>query len=80
MAIDPNAPIRAAVLAATLTFEPRPADPIELRVPAIRRVMPRITPPLELAVIPFRYRETADGFEAVQPKCRHARRRSAARS
>jgi hypothetical protein len=80
MAIDPNAPIRAAVLATTLTFEPRPADPFELRVPAIRRVMPRITPPLDLTVIPFRYRVTADGIEAIRPKCHHARRRSAARS
>ncbi|MEA2339173.1 MAG: hypothetical protein QOE82_3180 [Thermoanaerobaculia bacterium] len=77
---DPNAPLRAAVLSAALTFEPRPADPFELRVPAIRRVMPRITPPLELAVIPFRYRVTDDGIEPVRPKCRHTRRRSAARS
>src|SRR4051794_38471842 len=71
MANDPNASIRAAVLSATLAVEPRPADPFELRVPAIRRVMPRITPPLNLAVIPFRYRITDDGIEPVRPKCRH---------
>lgn len=77
---DPNAPVRAAVLATTLTFEPQPLDVFEVRVPAIRRVVPRITPPLDLTVIPFRYRESADGFEPVRPKCVHTRRRSRARS
>jgi hypothetical protein len=77
---DPNAPIRAAMLSAVLTVEPRPADPFEIRVPVVRRVMPRITPPLDLTVIPFRYRVTEDGIEAVRPKCAHARRRSRARS
>jgi hypothetical protein len=72
---DPNAPLRAAMLSAVLSIEPRPADPFELRVPVIRRVMPRITPPLDLSVIPFRYR---DGLP-VRPKCDHQRRRSAAR-
>jgi hypothetical protein len=80
MPSDANSSVRAAVLATTLRFDPRPADPFELRVPAIRRVMPRITPPLDLAVIPFRYRVTDDGIEAIRPKCHHARRRSAARS
>ena len=77
---DPNAPLRAAVLATTLTFEPRPLDEIPLRVPAIRRVMPRIPPPLDLTVIPFRYRVTDDRIEVVRPKCHHGRRRSRARS
>ena len=77
---DPNAPLRAAVLTAALNFEPRPADPFEIRVPVVRRVMPRITPPLDLAVIPFRYRVTENGVEAVRPKCDHVRRRSRARS
>jgi hypothetical protein len=77
---DPNAPIRVAMLSAVLTIEPRPADPFELRVPVVRRVMPRITPPLDLTVIPFRYRVTEDGIEAVRPKCDHGRRRSRARS
>jgi len=76
---DPNAPIRAAMLSAVLTIEPRPADPFELRVPVVRRVMPRITPPLDLTVIPFRYRVTDDGVVAVRPKCDHRRRRSASR-
>jgi hypothetical protein len=76
---DPNAPIRAAMLSAALSFEPRPADPFEVRVPVVRRVMPRITPPLDLTVIPFRYRVTEDGVETVRPKCDHRRRRSAAR-
>ena len=70
----------AAVLTANMTLEPSPAEPVELRVPVIRRVMPRITPPLELAVIPFRYRVEADTVEAVRPKCGHARARSRARS
>jgi len=77
---DPNAPLRAAMLSAVLTIEPRPADPFEIRVPVVRRVMPRITPPLDLTVIPFRYRVSADGIEAVRPKCDHGRRRSRARS
>jgi hypothetical protein len=77
---DPNAPIRAAMLSAVLSIEPRPIDPFEIRVPVVRRVMPRITPPLDLTVIPFRYRVTEDGVEAVRPKCAHAHRRSRARS
>jgi hypothetical protein len=64
------------MLSAVLSIEPRPADPFELRVPVIRRVMLRIDPPLDLSVIPFRY---CDGVP-VRPKCSHARRRSRARS
>jgi hypothetical protein len=52
---DPSAPLRAAMLSAVLNIEPRPADPFEVRVPAVRRVMPRITPPLELDAPIFRY-------------------------
>ena len=70
----------AAVLAANMTLEPAPADRAELRVPAIRRVMPRITPPLDLAVIPFRYRVGRGTVESVLPKCGHARARPRARS
>jgi hypothetical protein len=87
---DPNAPLRAAVLSATLTFEPRPADPFELRVPAVRRVMPRIAPPLDLDAAYFRYRVERDGSVRVLPaiagarvcreKSRPRRSRSAARS
>lgn len=76
---DPKAQARAAILAGAMTFEPAPLDLFEVRVPAIRRTMPRITPPLDLAVIPFRYRVAADHVEAVRPKCHHARRRSSPR-
>lgn len=77
---DPNAPLRVAMLSAVLSIEPRPGDPFEIRVPVVRRVMPHITPPIDLTVIPFRYRVTDDGVETVRPKCGHARRRSRARS
>lgn len=77
---DPNAPLRAAMLSAVLSIEPTLVDPFEVRVPVVRRVMPQITPPLDLTVIPFRYRVTDDGVETVRPKCGHARRRSRARS
>jgi hypothetical protein len=64
-----------------MTLEPAPDEPVELRVPVIRRVMPRITPPLELAVIPFRYRVEADTTSAIRPReCAHGRARSRARS
>jgi hypothetical protein len=52
---DPNAPIHAAMLSAALNIEPRPADPFEGRAPVVRRVMPRITPPLELDAAIYRY-------------------------
>jgi len=77
----PKAHARAAILAGAMTFEPAPLDLLQMRiVPAIRRVVARITPPLDLRVMPFRYRVTRDGdVEAVRAKCRHARRRSSAR-
>jgi len=77
---DPRTPIRAAVIAGVMSADPQPLSILELRVPEIRRVMPAITPPLDLNVIPFRYRVTAGGYEAVRPKCAHARRRSRPRS
>lgn len=90
MSSNPNAPVRAAVLSATLTFEPRPADPFELRVPVIRRVMPRVTPPLDFDATYFRYRIDGDGGVHVlaaiagarvcRAKSRRRRTRSAARS
>jgi hypothetical protein len=73
MPSDPINPIRAAVLSATLTFEPRPTDPFELRVPVIRRVMPRITPPLDLDAAYFRYRIDRDGLVHVLPAIAGAR-------
>jgi hypothetical protein len=50
-----NAPLRAAMLSAVLTVEPRAADPFEVRVPVVRRVMLRITPPLDLDAPIYRY-------------------------
>jgi hypothetical protein len=63
-----------------MTLEPAPPSIVELRVPVIRRVMPHITPPLDLAVIPFRYRVNRETVEAVATKCHHRRVRSRARS
>ena len=65
MASDPNAPLRAAVLSATLSFEPRPADPFALRVPAIRRVAHRIALPLDLDAPIYRYRIDIEGNVSV---------------
>lgn len=66
MASDPNAPLRAAVLSATLMLEPAPADPIVLRVAAIRRVVPRIAvaPALDAAI--YRYRIDTEGNVSVR--------------
>jgi hypothetical protein len=62
---DPNAPLRAAMLSATLKFEPRPADPFERRVPVVRRVMPRTTPPLDLDAPIYRYFVHTNGVVTV---------------
>ena len=90
MSSDPTGPIRAAVLSATLALDPAPADPFELRSPPIRRMMPRITPPLDFEPAYFRYRIDGDGVVHPLPAiagarvCREKsprrRRRSAARS
>ena len=57
-----------------MTFEPAPLDIFEIHVPAIRRVADRIEPPLDLHVIPFRYRLAVDGtITAVRPRCHHRR-------
>jgi len=77
---DPKAQARAAILAGAMTFEPAPLELFEIRVPAIRRLVDRIEPPLDLKVIPFRYRVTALGqLEPARPKCRHSPRRSCRR-
>ena len=69
---DPKAHVRAAILTGAMTFEPAPLDFFEIRVPVIRRVVDRIEPPLDLRVIPFRYRVTATGIiRPVRPNCRH---------
>jgi hypothetical protein len=72
---DPKSNARAAVLAGSIAIHPPADDLLELRVPVIRRIMPRVTPPLDLAVIPFRYRVTAAGIEAVRPRCHGHHRR-----
>jgi hypothetical protein len=89
MSTDPNATLRASVLAATLNLEPRPLDPFALRKPPIRFVMPRETP-LDLDAAYFRYRIDADGLvhplqaiagaHVCREKSPRRRRRSAARS
>ena len=74
MLAGPRAHARAAIIAGAMSFEPAPLDPFEIRVPAIRRVVERIEPPLDLAVIPFRYRVAADGkIASVRYRCRHRR-------
>ncbi|MBV9496486.1 MAG: hypothetical protein JOZ54_19725 [Acidobacteria bacterium] len=69
---------RALVLAGSMSVEPAPAL-LELRVPAIRRTVQNIAPPLDLTALVFRYRVTADGIEPVNPvhssSCRRRRSR-----
>lgn len=70
-----KAHVRAVVLSGAMTFEPAPLDLLEIGVPAIRRVVDRIEPPLDLRVIPFRYRVAETGeITPVKPACRHAHR------
>jgi hypothetical protein len=71
---DPGSNTRAAVLAGSIAIQPAADGVLEVRVPVIRRIMPRVTPPLNLTVIPFRYRVTAGHIEAVRPHC-HGHRR-----
>lgn len=90
MPSDPSGSIRAAVLSATLALEPAAAELFDLRLSPVRRVMPRITPPLDLEPAYFRYRIDRDGLVHPLPAiagarvCREKsplrRRRSAARS
>jgi hypothetical protein len=68
---DPRSAVRAAILTGAMTFDPAPLDPFTIRVPAIRRTVERIEPPLDLTVIPFRYRLS----KPVKPDCRKHRRR-----
>ena len=80
MSDRPSSPAGAVLLAGTLELTPAANSILEPRVPAIRRVLPATTPPLDLSVIPFRYRVRGDLVEAIKPKCRHERRRSRPRS
>ena len=64
--------LRAAILTGAMTFEPAPLEIVEVRVPAIRRVVDRIEPPLNLRVIPFRYRVRGNGtITSIKRSCRH---------
>jgi hypothetical protein len=65
MSSDQHAPLRAAVLSATLMLDPGPADPFVLRAPAIRRIVPRIAelPDLDAAI--YRYRIDVEGSVSV---------------
>ncbi len=80
MPSDPRSHARAALLAGAMSFEPQPLAPLQIVPPAIRRVMPRITPPLDLRVNPFRYRLRLGRIEAVRPRCGHGHTHPGARS
>lgn len=72
---DPKSAVRAAILSGAMSFEPTPLDPFTLRVTPIRRVVDGIEPPLDLRVIPFRYRINVDGAATpVKNRCKHRRR------
>ncbi|HJT17503.1 MAG TPA: hypothetical protein VJ853_08955 [Thermoanaerobaculia bacterium] len=66
-----KAEMRAVILSGAMTFEPAPLDFLEIRVTPIRLIVDRIEPPLDLNVIPFRYRVSPDGEIApVKHSCR----------
>jgi len=73
---DPKAQMRAVILSGAMTFDPAPLELFELRVTPVRRVVDRIEPPLDLHVIPFRYRVATNGdITPVKRACHHSRRR-----
>jgi hypothetical protein len=70
--------LRAAVLAGAMSLEPQPVDLFEVRLPTpVRRIVDRVAPPLDLSVLPFRYRAGGGGIEPLPPRHTHgcARRR-----
>jgi hypothetical protein len=71
---DPRSHVGALVLAGAMTFEPAPLELFEVRVPAIRRQLPSSPPPLDLTVIPFRYRVRNDRIVALRVHCGHGER------
>ncbi len=73
MPSDPTGPLRAAVLSATLALEPAAAELFDLRLSPIRRVMPRVTPPVGLDPTYFRYRIDRDGVVHPLPAIAGAR-------
>ena len=88
---DHRSAARAAILAGTLEWAALPEPFVErrLRVPAIRVVMPRNEPPLDLDAPLFRYIVSGDGTVRVNrdpvgartcvsaPECRSSRSSSA---
>lgn len=64
----------ALILTAALeTAEIAPTAAALRRNPAIVRTVGATRAPLDLAVIPFRYRVRGSRIEAVRPNCRHRR-------
>ena len=64
----------AIVLTAALeTAEIAPTAAALRKSPAIVRTFGATRAPLDLAVIPFRYRVRGNRIEAVRPNCRHRR-------
>lgn len=79
MPSDPRSHARAALLVGAMSFEPQPLVPLQIVPPAVRRVMPRIAPPLDLRVNPIRYRMHEGSIEPVPPRCGHGHTHSRAR-
>lgn len=71
MPTDPRSGARIALLAGTMSLQPAPVEAHDPRVPAVRRIVPRVAPPLDLAVIPFRYRVRPGSIDAVRLHCEH---------
>ena len=64
----------AIVLTAALeTAQISPTPAAERRGPAIVRSVGAARTPLDLRVIPFRYRKRDGGVEAIRPDCRRHR-------
>ncbi|MEO8034946.1 MAG: hypothetical protein ABI837_10995 [Acidobacteriota bacterium] len=71
MPTDARSGVRIALLAGTMSLEPAPIDVLDPRVPSVRRIIPRVAPPLDLSVIPFRYRVRPDSIDAIRLHCAH---------
>ncbi len=70
---DPKSHVGAVVLAGSMVLEPAPLEGFEVRVPAIRRRVESSPPPLNLSVIPFRYRVHGEHVLAIRAICGHRR-------
>lgn len=80
MPADPKSHARAALLAGAMVLEPQAIQPFAVIVRAVRRIMPRVTPPLDLAVNPFHYRLRGRTIEVIRPICGHEHKSPGARS